>query len=151
MNRWTSLMVHLLRPYSFTAGGMCSIPGGGTKELRSHMLHTEPEKKKKEKESLNRKTIRNVISFFLCSLILNGHSIWASYSRSSVLSPSLIPSHHQSFIKLYHKNFNVFSILYSGIKRLCGCIILTVTLSSPKVLLWVQSKRNVSKMSFVTI
>ena len=144
MNRCTSLMAQLLRPYTSTAGGVGSIPGGGTKQLRSHMLHSAARKKKNE--SLNWKTIRNLISFFLCSLILNGHSIWKSYSCCSVLSPSLTPSHH-AFIKLYHKNFNVFSILYSGIKRLCGCIILTKTLSSPKVQLWVQSKRNVSKMS----
>ena len=46
MNRRTSLMVHLLRPHTSTAGGMGSIPGGGAKKLRSHMLNSEPEKKK---------------------------------------------------------------------------------------------------------
>ena len=46
MNRWTSLMVQLLRPYTSTAGGVGSIPGGGTKELRSHMLHSAAREKK---------------------------------------------------------------------------------------------------------
>ena len=39
-------MAQLLRPYTSTAGGVGSIPGGGTKQLRSHMLHSAARKKK---------------------------------------------------------------------------------------------------------